>query len=254
MATDEVLTSLCQKGNRIPTLRLYSWSPPAVSIGYFQKIDSTVNVNKCKKFGVDVVRRLTGGRAVLHQDELTYSVCASVENFPELGNSVNQTYQEISLAFLEVLKVLGVKGEWVKSTPRQKKEKSCEPCFVSSSKYEINISSKKLIGSAQRRFGKVFLQHGSIPLKASIKSLACFLPQKEDADKIEKLLHQQSSNIQELSNQKIELEDMVKAVKYGLKEYFKIEFVEQDLSDEELDRIEKLAQDRYSKNWWNFFR
>jgi lipoate-protein ligase A len=246
MATDEVLTYLCQKENRIPTLRLYTWSPPAVSLGYFQKVNSAIDIDKCKKFGIDVVRRPTGGRAVLHQDELTYSICASIENFPELGSSVSQTYQQISLAFLQVLKILGIKGEWVKKVSQQKKEKISEPCFVSSSRYEINIDNKKLIGSAQRRFGKVFLQHGSIPLKRNKISLAYFLPQKgEGVDRMEKSLTRHSTSIQELLNQEIEIHNIIGAVKLGFKKYFKIELVEQNLTDKELDRIGKLIQEKY---------
>lgn len=241
MATDEVLTNLCQEENCIPTLRLYTWSPPAVSLGYFQKIESTIDMDECKRSGIDVVRRPTGGRAVLHQDELTYSICGSSNNFPELGTTVSQTYERISLALLETLRILGIKGEWVRSLPRQKKEKISEPCFMSSSKYEITVDNKKLIGSAQRRFGKVFLQHGSIPLKRNKRSLAHFLPQRKSVDATDKLLATRSTTIEELLNREVKIESIIEAIKSGLKKYFEIEFKEQNLTDDELDRIGKLV-------------
>lgn len=248
MATDEVLTHLCQNENRIPTLRLYTWSPPAVSLGYFQKIESTVDMDECRKSGIDVVRRPTGGRAILHQDELTYSVCGSSENFPELGATISQTYERISLALLGALRILGIKGEWVKSFLRQRKEKISEPCFVSSSKYEITVDNKKLIGSAQRRFGKVFLQHGSIPLKRNERSLAHFLPQRKSVDAIDNLLTTRSTTVEELLNRKVEIESIIEAVKSGFKEYFEIEFIEENLTGDELDRIRKLISEKYYTN------
>ena len=254
MAADEILTSLCHKEDHIPTLRLYTWSPPAISIGYFQKANSTIDTDKCKRAGTDVVRRLTGGRAILHQDEITYSICASSEKFPELGDSVRQTYKQISLAFLEVLKILGIKGEWVRSTPKPKKNTMSKPCFVSSSKYEININDKKLIGSAQRRFDKVFLQHGSIPLARNKRSLAYFLPHNEDVNKTDKLLRKQSTSIQELLKQDVNLQRIIEVIKTGFSEYFKVRFQEQGLSNEELCRVEELIQEKYSKDWWNLLR
>jgi len=85
MALDEALLLSCQKRASPPVLRLYLWKPPAVSMGYFQSAEKTVNLKKCKDRGIDVVRRITGGRGVLHEDEITYSVCASLDDFPQLG-------------------------------------------------------------------------------------------------------------------------------------------------------------------------
>ncbi|MFQ6003556.1 MAG: biotin/lipoate A/B protein ligase family protein, partial [Candidatus Zixiibacteriota bacterium] len=114
MALDEAILQSCQGGDAIPTFRLYLWSPPGVSIGYFQSFEKTVDFNRCKERNIQVVRRLTGGRAVLHENEITYSICASVEKYPELGEDINQTYQKISFALLESLRSLEISAEWVK--------------------------------------------------------------------------------------------------------------------------------------------
>ncbi len=255
MATDEVLTRLCQEENRVPTLRLYTWSPWAASIGYFQKMNSTLDVDKCKKSGLDIVRRPTGGRAVLHQDEITYSICASNQNFPQLGNSVDQTYRQISFAFLEVLKALGIKAQWTKSARSQRKEEILKPCFVSSSKYEVTIDNRKLIGSAQRRFGNVLLQHGSIPLRRNMTSLALFLPQEEDKNRIiEEQLQKQSTDLEELLGRETKMDEITEAIGFGFRKHFKIGFVQEELSFEELLTIERLRKGKYSKNWWNLLR
>ena len=251
MATDEVLTSLCQEESRVPTLRLYTWFPSAVSIGYFQSISSAVNISKCREAGIDVVRRPTGGRAVLHDQEITYSICGSSQECPKLGNSVGETYRQVSLAFLEALKVLGIKAEWTRSIPKLGKGETYKPCFVSSSRFEIVVENKKLIGSAQRRFGQVFLQHGSIPLKENRKSLAFFLPESRDADRIDSLLKDHSVSIEELLGRRIDIHGIVKAIKLGFERHFKIEFKEDSLSGNELDEIQRLEDRKYAKACWN---
>lgn len=243
---------MCQEESHIPTLRLYTWSPSAVSIGYFQKINSATDINKCEEAGIDVVRRPTGGRAVLHDQEITYSVCASSQNFPQLGNSIGETYKQISLAFLEALKILGIKGEWARSIPKLKKgEIYYKPCFVSSSRFEICVENKKLIGSAQRRFGQVFLQHGSIPLKKNRKSLAYLLPKNKDINKIDNLLKNQSTSIEEFLGCEIEVRKIAEAVKCGFEKYFKIKFRDDDLSEKELYKIKELQERKYTKDSWN---
>lgn len=204
MALDEAVFLSClkmhshQNGPSLPTLRLYLWKPPGVSIGYFQSLEKTLDLNKCKENKLDVVRRITGGRTVLHDNEITYSVCASVKKYPELGKNVSETYRKISFALLESLKELKILGEWVKpnrerieidaagsinslpASSLQVTERSyfSKPCFMSNSRYEITVEGKKLIGSAQRCFQDSFIQHGSLPLGNGKFDLADFLSEK----------------------------------------------------------------------------
>ncbi|MGE5173964.1 MAG: biotin/lipoate A/B protein ligase family protein [Betaproteobacteria bacterium] len=165
MAVDEELLARAQAGENIPVLRLYAWRPPAVSLGRFQKIDEAVNVDACKKLGFDIIRRITGGRAVLHRNELTYSIVSRTDN-PLFPPSVHGTYKIIAAGLLAGLRNLGIPAEMVSRGGRHAhlvNEKDANPaCFSSPSWYEIVVNGKKIIGSAQRRLSGAFLQHGSI--------------------------------------------------------------------------------------------
>lgn len=165
MATDEYLLAGAAGGDVGPALRLYTWDPPAVSLGRFQRADEAVDLVACRRLGIDVVRRVTGGRAVLHHRELTYSVVARSDHsfFP---NDVLGTYRIIAQGLLAGLRRLGINAEMVsRSGPHAglvKKDSKSSSCFASPSWYEIVVRGRKIVGSAQRRVSGAFLQHGSI--------------------------------------------------------------------------------------------
>ncbi len=165
MAVDEELLARAQSGGRTPVLRLYSWAPPAVSLGRFQKMADAVNADACRKHGFDIIRRITGGRAVLHRDELTYSIISPVDN-PLFPPDVHGTYKVIANGLLAGLRSLGIPAEIVSRGSRfsglVEKHAKDPACFSSPSWYEIVVNGKKIIGSAQRRLSGAFLQHGSI--------------------------------------------------------------------------------------------
>lgn len=165
MAVDEELLARAQAGEAVPVLRFYGWNPPAVSLGRFQHIESAVNADACRKHGFDIIRRITGGRAVLHHQELTYSIIARADN-PLFPSTVLGTYKVIATGLLAGLKNLGISAEMVSRGGRhamlvEKKPKD-PACFSSPSWYEILVNGKKIVGSAQRRMKGAFLQHGSI--------------------------------------------------------------------------------------------
>jgi lipoyl(octanoyl) transferase len=165
MAVDEELLARAQAGEHVPVLRFYTWDPAAVSIGRFQKIKDAVNAAACEQRGIDIVRRITGGRAVLHHRELTYSVIARTED-PIFPPNVLGTYKLIASGLLQGLKNLGIHAEMVSRSNRHahlvKKNTRDPACFSSPSWYEILVHGRKIIGSAQRRLSCAFLQHGSI--------------------------------------------------------------------------------------------
>ena len=165
MATDEKLLTQAAAGEAIPTFRFYTWDPPALSLGRFQKIETDVNKDTCRKLGIDIVRRVTGGRAVLHNHELTYSVVARTDD-PLFPGNVLGTYKVIAAGLLAGLGNLGIHAEMVSRSGRHahlvKKNSKDPACFSSPSWYEILVNGKKIIGSAQRRIPGAFLQHGSI--------------------------------------------------------------------------------------------
>jgi lipoate-protein ligase A len=258
MALDEAISQSCERGYALPTLRLYLWKPPGISIGYFQTIEKTVDLRECKKSNVDVVRRMTGGRAVLHENEITYSLCARCAECPGLDRNTNETYQSISFALLESLKELGIQAEWVKPqrgrTALTGNSFVSKPCFVSNSRYEITVGGKKLIGSAQKREKSSFIQHGSVPLGNGKASLPEFLREKNGRDKMKKKLEEKSTNLERILKRKVEYQEVISALKRGFSRFFDVKMVEEELTQKELKTAQMLKEKKYMTEDWNLRR
>jgi len=182
MAIDEAIFLSCQQGKSLPTIRFYGWAPPAISLGYFQKVEEAIDMEACAKRGIDVVRRLSGGRAVLHDQELTYSLICP-EGIPPFTNNILETYKIISECLISALNNLHLHVNWVTFRNKHRSfahlHKKSASCFSSPSWYEITIDGKKFCGSAQKRGGGVFLQHGSILLELDAEMLAEVLPSRK---------------------------------------------------------------------------
>ena len=266
MALDEALLLSCQKGLSPPVLRLYQWSPPAVSMGYFQPAARTVDLEKCVQAGIQVVRRITGGRAVLHEDEITYSVCASTPDSPRLGESTMQTYRRLSMALLHSLRVLGIDAEWVKPCAEAKllplHAASSKPCFSSSSRYEITVGGRKLIGSAQRRFsigpgqggGDSFLQHGSILTGRGRHSLAELLPNGDSTPAVRRNLMNKCTDLESILKRRVSSEEMVCALRLGFRKVFDCRMEDSVVTQRELQTAQTLSQEKYAHETWNLRR
>lgn len=168
MAMDQALAESCAAGDSLPTLRFYRWDPPAVSLGRHQPL-SDVNIDAVAANGYDLVRRPTGGRAILHTDELTYSVCAPADESRVQG-SVMDAYLRLSNALLAGLHSLGLNADKAGSDVRAGSQVSAA-CFEVPSAYEITAGGRKLLGSAQSRRAGYVLQHGSLPLVGDIGRL-----------------------------------------------------------------------------------
>jgi len=161
MAVDEAILLAHAAGQVPPTLRLYAWEPPAISLGYFQPARRDVDLDACARAGVDVVRRLTGGRGVLHADEVTYSVVVSESAFP--GAGVAEVYRVLSGGLIAGLRRLGVDS---RLAPGQKAHRgpSGADCFAAAAQCDLVVAGRKICGSAQVRRHGVILQHGALPL------------------------------------------------------------------------------------------
>lgn len=166
MDRDMAILEEVSQGLAPPTLRFYSWSPAALSIGYFQKADNIADISACSRLGIDIVRRPTGGRALLHHRELTYSVVVP-ESHPLIPRGVLPSYKFFSGAIISGLRELGVNTGLA---PGENRGKGLLPgaCFDSPSAYEIQVAGKKVVGSAQVRKDDTLLQHGSILLELSL--------------------------------------------------------------------------------------
>jgi lipoate-protein ligase A len=176
MAIDEAMWRGRQAGTSPPTLRFFAWSPPTVSLGYGQPLDRHVDVAACRRLGVGVVRRPTGGSAIYHdgpERELTYSVAASAE---DLGVSADllDTYRWIGRALVRGLNALGAGAVMVPTGRGLGRDPAF--CFARTAAYEIEVGGRKLVGSAQRRQGTSFLQHGAVLLGVDEPRLRALFP------------------------------------------------------------------------------
>lgn len=174
MAIDEALLECVRGGERRHTLRLYWFAPPCLSLGANQPLDE-VDRAACERLGVEVVRRPTGGRAVLHDGDLTYALCGP-EDGPVFGGGIRPSYRRISEALLEAVRRLGlVRASAAPPAPAASPAPTSPSCFDSASPYEILVAGLKLAGSAQVRRGGAVLQHGSLRLAAPCVSAAHLL-------------------------------------------------------------------------------
>jgi lipoate-protein ligase A len=177
MAIDQAIAEACAEGKSLPTLRFYQWKPPAVSLGRHQLI-TDLNLPRIHALGYEVVRRPTGGRAILHTDEFTYSV-AGAAGEPRLRGGVMDSYLRISNALVAGLHWLGAtRAGKAPATSRAGADVSAA-CFEVPSAYEITVGMQKLMGSAQSRRAGYVLQHGSLPLVGDITRLIDVLDLEE---------------------------------------------------------------------------
>lgn len=168
MALDQAIALACAAGESPPTLRFYRWQPPAVSLGRHQPV-ADIDQAAVAARGYDIVRRTTGGRAILHIDELTYSVAAAT-NEPRVAGGVMDAYLRLSNALVAGLQAIGVAADQAGADVRAGPDVSAA-CFEVPSAYEITVQGRKLMGSAQSRRAKYVLQHGSLPLCGDITRL-----------------------------------------------------------------------------------
>ena len=250
LALDEVLFFENQKGDFVPVFRIYGWDKAAISIGYFQNVNRACNLAECQKQNLPVIRRITGGRAVFHEKDLTYSLVGSSDLYPELGHSVLETYNKTSQAFLGGLKMLGVQGEWEKGRVSANGKKSFWPCFASTSTYEVTHLGKKLIGSAQKRVGNSFIQQGSLPL-TSAKNQKNFLVNGNPA---ENGYEKKFTNLEEILKRKLDLSEVALVLKSAWEKFWNVNFSEMELTPQLIKQTQDLVHSKYSKKEWNYLK
>ena len=243
MAVDEAISEAVRQKLSPPTLRLYRWSRPSLSIGHFQKI-SDVNTDYCKKMDYTVVRRLTGGRAILHDMELTYSFSA-LTNSPPFSNSLHENYSVISRAILLGLKKCGIKAEI--SFERKRTGQRNPACFKAVSYGEITINGRKVIGSAQKRYTNGFMQHGTVLLDFDAEKLSNVLRHADDSAFRD--IGSISDNIEGVTFETLGL-----AIKKGFEDSLGIKLISDSPTKFELDLTKKLEKNKYSAREWNFSR
>lgn len=251
MAVDEAILESVTSQAQLPTLRLYAWDPPCLSLGYAQN-RTDVNDHALSHKNWDLVRRPTGGRAILHTDELTYSVCAPLKE-PRVMGSVLESYCRLSKALLSALRILGIEAVAHELNQEHKQKQPSGPvCFEEPSNYEITVNGKKLIGSAQARRMEGVLQHGSIPIHGDISRILESLSFANDAEreKAQKRLLDHATTIEMVLGREFTWDEIADAFRSGFSNALSIEFIDSQLSRREKDRAEELKTQKFGNPSW----
>ncbi|MEG1311130.1 MAG: lipoate--protein ligase family protein [Romboutsia sp.] len=241
MAIDEAIMIAYKEKKVKPTLRFYTWEPVCLTIGYFQKMEEEINLDACKNMNVDCVRRITGGRAVLHENELTYSIIVGEDN-PLMDKSINVSYKFISEGLVKGLNLCNIFTDDLNKGERIGRDNLSAACFNAHSSYEITMNKKKVVGSAQNRKNGVILQHGSIVLDFDVDKLFELI-KTEDEDKKERLIRftsRKASGIENESKLKIDITKLEVNLIKAIQSHFRAQFVEEELSEYEINIAKKL--------------
>lgn len=256
MAMDEALLNFVSRGEIDPVIRFYTWNPATLSIGYFQRLQKEIDIDKVKEKGFGLVRRQTGGRGVLHDKELTYSVIVP-ESHPNMPSTVTEAYRVISQGLLEGFKNLGFNTYFaVPKTPegRQKlKQPRSSVCFDAPSWYELVVEGRKIAGSAQTRQKGVILQHGSILQDIDIDELFDMFIYKNERLKLKmkEAFVEKAVAINDISDKHITISQMEEAFEKGFKKGLNIELKPLELTEAQLAEVEELTE-KYRSDEWMF--
>jgi lipoyltransferase/lipoate-protein ligase len=233
MAVDRAILVENSEGKIPPTVRFYGWIPPAISIGYFQSVAEEIDVNACEKLGVDYVRRMTGGGAVFHEKELTYSIVIP-ESHPEIPKNIMKSYGRICGAVMKGLQHLGIKSEYAPIN-------------------DIVTGGRKISGNAQTRKLETVLQHGTVLMDVDVDKMFSLLkvPNEKIKDKLIADVKQRVTSIKHLIGNEVSFKEVAEAMKIGFEEEFRIELIEGKLSKEELALAKKFEKECFSTTHWN---
>ncbi|MCZ6636190.1 MAG: biotin/lipoate A/B protein ligase family protein [bacterium] len=256
MAADEAVVRSVEKGDSSPTFRVYGWKPPAVSFGYAQRVRREIDPQACQDKGIDIVRRPTGGRAVLHWNELTYSVLCRADD-PLLGGTIQEAYRKISTCLVAGIQHLGIDAQFEprrQTIPSPRGKDLTLPCFSSTAQYEIILNGRKLLGSAQKRFGPMLLQHGSLLLGPEHKQIVDLIPAKKETLKtrFRTELETHTTSLYEVLNRPVSFKEIATALRRGLLETLHITLMDAPLSKAETESAERLVAEKYSTDTWTF--
>ncbi|MEM8532099.1 MAG: lipoate--protein ligase family protein [Chloroflexota bacterium] len=246
MARDEALL-ISHAASRVwPTLRLYHWSPACLSIGRFQRSNDIAHA-VCATHHIDVVRRLSGGRALLHDNEITYTIVVSIDHplFKE-HRSILETYHQISLTIQKGLQYLGIA---VDLTPaRRKKAHGSAACFDSPASYELTVDGRKLVGSAQARRDGVLMQHGAIPFTMRMDRLTSLFVEPPAH------LGTQMTSLCKVTKHPYSFDAVASALIKGFETMWGIRFEQRPWTAAEQTQVNELRTSRYANASWTFAR
>jgi lipoate-protein ligase A len=252
MAIDEALLYALADGRGRPTLRFYQWVPPCLSLGYNEP-SADVDEAACARLGYTWVRRPTGGRAILHTDELTYSVTAA-ESEPRVAGSIVNSYRQLSAGLLAGLRALGA-DVFQAQTEKVVNPDQGAACFDTPSNYEITVDGRKLVGSAQVRRRGIVLQHGALPLTGDLTRIFnCLQLNGGEANRRyakEAALLAHACTLEEALGRVVSFEEAAQALAQGFASALSLHLEAAGLTDYEHELAERLRRDQYAGDAWN---
>jgi lipoate-protein ligase A len=251
MAVDEAILEHAQagRGESLPTLRLYAWDPACLSLGHTQPF-ADVDTARLQARGWEVVRRATGGRAILHTDELTYSVTGSAEE-PVLAGGVLESYNRLAQALFLAVKDIGLPVE-IKEGKTNNGPTPNPVCFEVPSTYEITVHGKKLIGSAQARKKEGVLQHGSLPLTGDLTRIcqALVFESESAREEASKRLLTKATTVESVLGRAVPWETAAQAFVRAFEAQLGLCLERGELSESESRRAEELVKEKYDHPSW----
>ena len=244
MAVDEALLLSRLRALGPPTIRFFGWRPPTISLGYGQLLDGRIDFAAASHMGIGLVRRPTGGSAILHAGpdlELTYSVVAASGDFPG-ADDLSTTYRWIGAALAAGLQRLGAPVEMV---PAQPSDNAMMPafCFLRTGSYELEVEGRKLVGSAQRRRGAGFLQHGSVMLGAEPDRLRRVFP--AELDPLSGM-----TTLDTVLGRRPSFDETAEALARGFHDTHGIDLCRGGLDAGETALVESLTREKYATTAW----
>ena len=256
MATDEAILRAVAEGAAPPTLRFFGWTPPCLSLGYAQPAGE-VDRERLARFGYGLVRRPTGGRAILHTDELTYSVIAPMDE-PRVRGGVVESYQQLSAGLLAGLAHLGLNVRADKEYSATETGTAKGPvCFEVPSNYEITVGAggqpRKLLGSAQVRKQGVVLQHGTLPLTGDIGRIcdALVFDSEAERQRVRDRVHARATTVAEVIGRDVSWVEAANALAQGFAEALNLAWQPEPLTPAEAALAEQMRADKYATEAWN---
>ncbi|MCY0875643.1 MAG: biotin/lipoate A/B protein ligase family protein [Firmicutes bacterium] len=259
MGLDEAILLHVAAHSVPPTIRFYGWSRPTVSLGYFQRARKEIDEEAIRARDYRLVRRMTGGRAVLHDRELTYSVIVPGDH-PLAESSVIESYRLLSQGLRDGFLNLGVEAKLVSLADEDEKAKyessGSAACFDSPSWYELVVGGKKIAGSAQVRAHGGLLQHGALLLDLDADDLFSLLRfrSEEDRARLRTDFDERAVSVRQLTGREVTYQEAAAAFTSGFATGLPAILHPGSITPEEMSRAEDLAQSKYADDTWTFRR
>lgn len=251
MAIDEAIFRFNQIKEVPPTLRFYGWKSPTVSLGYFQDVEKEVDIEACRRKHIPIVRRPTGGKAVLHEGDVTYAVVARDSN-PFFPSDILGTYRVISRCIANGLALLGINASMADNSRAPDGDSLKASCFSLPSRYELLVKNRKICGSAQVRSRGVFLQHGSILMDFNpFNTCDVMLPCSGDYERQVFRMKQSVTSVIEHTDSVVDISAVCRTLMTGFERTLGIELVRGTLCSEEEELKTLLMTDKYMNEIWN---